>query len=437
MIGREFAAGDVVSLLPPDAARAAEAHLAALADRGFLRRLPDAGYSFRHVLVHEAVYRAAPKRLRADLHERFAARLGQGTGAAAELDELVGNHLEQAHALRTDLRVLDEHTGALAREAGTRLGAAGLRALRRGDIHAAGGLLERAVALLPAESPPPGAALRARAGAGRLPAAGRRGRSAGRGDRGRARRGRPEESSGARGSSSSTSGCAATRRRRRTPSWTRRRGGIPVFERAGDRRALGRAWLLAGFVHGGHRGDHAAWLEAAELALEHYRAVGWPTSTCVGEIAAALYWGATPVDAAALRCEELLDDETLDLPGAAYLRAFLGGLPAQHGGFDRRTRARRRRGRDARGARPARGGRHVLHAAGRRDRAARRRPRGGPADPPRAVRSAGTRRRSQPPREPGERPRRGARRARLPRRGGTVDAASRSATPRPTTAARS
>jgi len=88
-----------------------------------------------------------------------------------------------------------------------------------------------------------------------------------------------------------------------------------MHSRRPDRRALGRAWLLAGFVY--------------------YKAVGWPTSTCVGEIAAAMYWGPTPVDVAVLRCESLLRDETLDLPGTAYLRAFLGGLVAQQQEFER------------------------------------------------------------------------------------------------------
>jgi DNA-binding SARP family transcriptional activator len=332
VIGREFATVDVVSLLPPDAVRAAETHFAALTHRGFLRGLPDAGYAFRHVLVREAVYHAAPKRLRADLHERFAARLDQRAGAAAELDELVGHHLEQAHALRTDLRELDEHTGSLGREAGSRLGAAGLRALRRGDVHAASGLLERGVALLPGESrrrellcelalvrfasQQPDAAVAAldEAIAGAVDADDERVRWRARIELEYIRLRRD-----ATATADDLLDAAA--------------GGIPVFERAGDRRALGRAWLLAGFVHGGFRGDHAAWLESAERALEHYRAAGWPTSTCVGEIAAALYWGATPVDAAVRRCEELLEDETLDLAGPAYLRAFLGGLHAQRGSF--------------------------------------------------------------------------------------------------------
>src|SRR5204863_2843048 len=66
-----------------------------------------------------------------------------------------------------------------------------------------------------------------------------------------------------------------------------------------------------------------------------YKAAGWPTSTCVGEVAAALFWGPTPVQDAIRRCELLLRDDALDLPGAAYLRAFLGGLVAQKDEFDR------------------------------------------------------------------------------------------------------
>ncbi len=75
VVGKEFTADDVVALLDPDAAPTADAHLQTLAGRGFVRPRGDGGFGFRHVLVQEAVYRAAPKRLRAELHERYADRL--------------------------------------------------------------------------------------------------------------------------------------------------------------------------------------------------------------------------------------------------------------------------------------------------------------------------------------------------------------------------
>src|SRR6266545_3637328 len=305
IVGKEFTADDVASLLDPDVAHTAEAHLGALSKRGFVRPHGEGALSFRHVLVQEAVYRSAPKRLRAELHERFARRLDQVYADLAELDEFVGYHLEQAHCLHSELRETDE----LAEEAGRRLGGAGTRALRRGDIHAAANMLERATSLLTVDHPLRGELL-CELGLVRVAA---------------------QDSDGAMLVLTE----AIDRARAAEDLLSATAEGIPIFERVSDRRALGRAWLLAGFVHGGHRGDHRTWQESAERALEHYKAVGWPTSTCVGEIAAALYWGPTPVEEAARRCEFLLRDEALDLPGAAYLRAFLGGLVAQGLEFDR------------------------------------------------------------------------------------------------------
>ena len=54
-------------------------------------------FGFRHVLVQEAVYRSAPKRLRAELHERYADRLDTESPDLPDLDEFVGYHLEQAY----------------------------------------------------------------------------------------------------------------------------------------------------------------------------------------------------------------------------------------------------------------------------------------------------------------------------------------------------
>ena len=67
---------DVSRCSTPRRRRRSTRHLQALARPGSSarRRRP---FRFRHVLIQEAVYRAAPKRLRAELHERFADRLEQ------------------------------------------------------------------------------------------------------------------------------------------------------------------------------------------------------------------------------------------------------------------------------------------------------------------------------------------------------------------------
>ncbi len=81
---------------------------------------------------------------------------------------------------------------------------------------------------------------------------------------------------------------------------------VPTFEALADDRALSRAWLLSGYVHGGLRGHHLAWERDEERALHHYRRTGFPLATCIGQIAAAVYWGPTVVPKAIERCAGLL-----------------------------------------------------------------------------------------------------------------------------------
>jgi tetratricopeptide (TPR) repeat protein len=106
---------------------------------------------------------------------------------------------------------------------------------------------------------------------------------------------------------------------------------IPTFEAIGDDRSLARAWLLIGYVRGGIHGNHAAWEEAEERALVHYRRTAFPTATCLGQIAGALYWGPTKVSDGIGRCGELLTDETIGHAGRAMIMPYLGGLHAQAG----------------------------------------------------------------------------------------------------------
>ena len=142
VVGRDFSVADVTELLDAAAAPTAAAHLDVLARRGFIRHVGGSAFRFRHWLIHDAAYRAAPKELRAELHERFADVLAR-RGAD---DELVGYHLEHAYLLSTELAPADRHAQRLAEDAGRRLGAAGIRAWKRGEALGASGLLSRSAA---------------------------------------------------------------------------------------------------------------------------------------------------------------------------------------------------------------------------------------------------------------------------------------------------
>ena len=112
-------------------------------------RAGDAGsLRFRHILIQQAAYRATPKRLRAELHERFADWIQDpARDRGEEQSEIVGYHLEQAFRYRAELGSVGEQELALAHRAGEHLAAAGERAFRRGDMPATVNLLGRAAAL--------------------------------------------------------------------------------------------------------------------------------------------------------------------------------------------------------------------------------------------------------------------------------------------------
>jgi DNA-binding SARP family transcriptional activator/tetratricopeptide (TPR) repeat protein len=335
VVGKEFAADDVIALLDPDAAPSAQAHLESLAGRGFVRPRGDDAFRFRHILVQEAVYRAAPKRLRAELHEHYADRLDTESPDLPDIDEFVGFHLEQAYRLRTELGESDRRTERLAEDGGRRLGDAGIRAAKRGDMPASVGLLRRSTSILPSHMSLHSELL---CDLGiMLDVSGESGytgdvlhraieESMAAGERRVEVRARMEieyfelpRSSGATADALLEATSAA----------------IPVLEAAEDHRGLGRAWLLAGWVHGARRGCHKAREEAAERALASYKRSTWPTSICLGEIAVALYYGPTSVPAAVERCESLLRTEVTTRHGRANVETYLAGLVAQAGDFDR------------------------------------------------------------------------------------------------------
>jgi hypothetical protein len=110
---------------------------------------------------------------------------------------------------------------------------------------------------------------------------------------------------------------------------------VPALEAFEDDRSLARVWLLTGYVVGGMRGHHAAWEDAEERALAYYRRTAFPTATCLQQLAAAIYWGPTPVPLGISRCTALTADETIGIFGRASILPLVGGLYAQLGEFAR------------------------------------------------------------------------------------------------------
>ena len=77
IIGKDFSVRAVRELLPPEARGPLDRNLQTLVAKRLVQhdpsdRRPRQEYSFRHILIQEAAYRAIPKALRAELHHRFA-----------------------------------------------------------------------------------------------------------------------------------------------------------------------------------------------------------------------------------------------------------------------------------------------------------------------------------------------------------------------------
>jgi class 3 adenylate cyclase/tetratricopeptide (TPR) repeat protein len=148
--GEVFHRGSVAQLAPPPVGPEVESHLSTLVRKELIRpdsaTLPDdEAFRFRHLLIRDAAYESLPKATRAALHEQFAGWLEHHD--LVEQDEILGYHLEQAHAYRTELDPGDPVLPTLATRAFDHLAAAGRGALVRGDIPAARSLLERAASL--------------------------------------------------------------------------------------------------------------------------------------------------------------------------------------------------------------------------------------------------------------------------------------------------
>ena len=328
IVGREFDNEIVAELLDAHSARES---LASLVRRGLLDPAApsiafEERFRFRHALIHEAAYTAITRADRARLHEA-AADLLEARGSS---DEIVGFHLEQAAEL---LPRDDRRAAKIAEDAGRHLGAAGIEVWKRSDARSAVRLCGRAAALLPERDPQRlellcelGVALNTLGESAQACDALRE--AAVLGERRIELRARFEE-----GLIASLVDSSDVSRLLDLAEQ-----GRPVFEALGDDRALGRVWMATGWVRGGAFGQSAEWKEAAERALIHYQRAGWPTTTCIGHIAAALYLGPAPVPAAVAQCASLRDGAVDDLAGEASVSAHLGGLHAMAGRFEEAAR---------------------------------------------------------------------------------------------------
>jgi class 3 adenylate cyclase/tetratricopeptide (TPR) repeat protein len=334
--GRLFHRNAVVELLPAAAQPAVGSHLITLVRKELIRPdraifLGDDGFRFGHVLVRDAAYESIPKRLRAELHERFAAWLETKLGERAEqYEEILGYHLEQAAGYSAELGA---PARALADQAAARLGAAGRRALDRGDMDGASNLLERAAALLEQGDDKVRIELQIDLGdalleGGRLAEA----ESLLEATVERATADRLLHARAQVGLASvrmQTEGDLAHTRIRRDVEPL-----VSVFEEAEDHRGAADALRLLGKLVS-WAFDYETSSELQERALAHARVVGDERreAAIIRFIVSDALWGPEPVEAALTRCRAILA-ETSNRRVQANCQVRIGGLEGLAGRFD-------------------------------------------------------------------------------------------------------
>ena len=331
VVGREFTLEAVAELLPARAASSASRHLHALTHKRLVDPdravLPgETGYRFQHALIHEAAYRRLPKALRAELHERLADWLERRAGThIAELEEIVGYHLERACQYRLELDADQDSVRELAARAADRLAAAGRRAFQRTDFVAATSLLSRAVELLPREDPASIELLNMLGSAlGPIGELERQQRVLDQAVQRAAALGDPTGEWHARLE------LAYNKLRGDAPGLMRdAERALSIFERAND--SLGAARASAVIAHAlvdlGRAGEA---LTAAEGALAYARESGVNREYVRGQwaVTGALLAGPTPVPSAIARCEELLENAPESLVGTVGATWVLSVLRA-------------------------------------------------------------------------------------------------------------
>jgi class 3 adenylate cyclase/tetratricopeptide (TPR) repeat protein len=159
VVGEVFWWGAVADLSDDAEAANVGRSLQALVRKELIRPDPSTfagedAFRFGHLLIRDVAYEALPKKVRADLHARFAAWVERRAGQrAAEYEEIVGYHAERAYRYLADLGPVDDRGASLAELAADRLASAGGRSFERGDMPSAANLLSRTVALMDPTDP--------------------------------------------------------------------------------------------------------------------------------------------------------------------------------------------------------------------------------------------------------------------------------------------
>jgi DNA-binding SARP family transcriptional activator len=341
-LGDRFPVAPLAQLTPPDLRAMLPRHLEALVRKQLLRpaRLVGGGdgYRFRHILVRQAAYRRLPKNERAELHERYADWLESlpDLNASGGRAELLGYHLERAHAYRLQLGPHDPRIPGLAKRAAAHLTTAGAEAFARTDFRAADQLLARATALMANDDPHRPALLYDR-GTSLI--------TLGRAADADAVLAQAHESALAIGDTR-TQWCARLDRvftqteadpaalsvsdQARLAREARR-----ALEPLGDDRGLARAWMVAASVED-RRGQAAKMAQAAEQTLIYARRSGIYREQAWGLwfLAEAILTGPTPVTAGIARCEQLLQGRDELRVGDIGVLGTLALFQAMRGQFE-------------------------------------------------------------------------------------------------------
>ena len=155
VVGRVFDRGAVMELAPEGMRGDVGPRLEALIHKELIRqeRAPgmagEDAFRFRHLLIRDAAYEALPKSERADLHARFGTWLELAAAdRLAEYQEIVAYHLEQAVLYQRQLGTGGGDPELLERAA-RHLEDAARRAVEKGDVSTAIGLLSRVLDLVP------------------------------------------------------------------------------------------------------------------------------------------------------------------------------------------------------------------------------------------------------------------------------------------------
>jgi DNA-binding SARP family transcriptional activator len=335
VVGKDFPVDAVRELLPPEARGPLSRNLQTLVARGLVQQRPPRRsraerYSFRHVLIQEAAYRAIPKSLRAELHHRFADWLEYVVWEpATQRAEILGYHLEQSVRYRNELQPAEAQSSPLPRRAATHLETAGRAAHDRGDALAAVNLLDRAAALLPRQDPAL-ARVYTRLGAA-LTEAGQLEKAAAMLDQAQ----RIAAASGDRGQHAHAQvqalllglkvdpNGAAVQIARALPQLRRE------FERSLDELGLCQTLQLQAALHWDHARSAAA-EDAWQRAAEYARRVNdrRQLTEILGWLASAALWGPTPAPEGIRRCEGYLEEIGNHPSGQAVILRHMAGLYA-------------------------------------------------------------------------------------------------------------